>query len=42
MVYYYEPNLSNQKHFLYIFPGGEVTCILHIGKSEFERNIKSF
>ena len=24
MIDYYEPNSSNQKHFLYMFPGGEV------------------
>ena len=42
MIDYYEPSSSNQLHFLYIFPGGEVKCILHIGEGECEGNIKSF
>ena len=42
MIDYYEPDSSNQEHFLYIFPGGEVKCNLHIEKGESERNIKSF
>ena len=37
-----EPNTSNQGHFLYIFPRGEVKCILHIGEGECEGNVKSF
>ena len=28
MIDYYEPNSPNQKHFLYMFPVGEVKCTL--------------
>ena len=42
MIDYHEPNSSNQEHFLYIFSGGDVKCILHIGEGQCEGNIKSF
>ena len=42
MIDYYGHNSSNQEHFLCIFPGGEVKCILDIGEGECEGNIKSF
>ena len=42
MIDYYEPNSSNQEHSLYIFPGGEVKCILYVREGDYEGNIKSF
>ena len=42
MIDYSEPNSSNQQHFLYIFPGGEVKCILGIREDECEGNMKPF
>ena len=41
MIDYYDPNSSDQEHFLFIFPSGEVKFILHIGEGECEGIIKS-
>ena len=41
MIDYYDPNSSDQEHFLFIFPSGEVKFILHIRDSECEGIIKS-
>ena len=41
MIDYYDPNSSDQEHFLFIFPSGEVKLILHIRDSECEGIIKS-
>ena len=41
-IWLIEPNSSNQEHFLFIFPRGEVKCISHISEGECEGNIKSF